>query len=396
MTTAPASPPALVVAGVSVRALAASARRGGWRVIGLDLFGDRDTRRDCEAWRCIGDAATLAIDPDRLRAGLAFAARLPGVVGWVAGGGFDGASAWLDAAGGPLPRLGCDAAAIDLVRDPRTFFATLDHLGLRHPPVRRHQPITDPHLWLAKRSGGAGGLDVVPAEEVASGRVPLRPDTYFQRREAGTPMSALFVADGRSARLLGINRQLVRGTGARPWTWAGAIGSLPDAPPADRLADMLDALVPAFGLRGLCSLDLLDDAGRLSLLEVNPRPSASMAVHDERWPGGLVRAHLDGVAGRLPSARASHRGSAPSLRGQQVVFAREGAVVDEALSDAWLADPAIHDVPRAGLRLSPGDPVCSVSAQGDDERVVAARLAARAEAVAAALSLPCPVPHDAR
>ena len=35
----------LVVAGISARIMAESARQGGWRVVALDLFGDLDTRR---------------------------------------------------------------------------------------------------------------------------------------------------------------------------------------------------------------------------------------------------------------------------------------------------------------------------------------------------------------
>jgi len=61
----------LVVAGTSARAMAESARQGGWRVIALDLFGDLDTRRASLHWDRIGDAATLAIDPDALRRSLA-------------------------------------------------------------------------------------------------------------------------------------------------------------------------------------------------------------------------------------------------------------------------------------------------------------------------------------
>ena len=40
--------PPLVLIGASVRAAAQSARRGGYRVIGIDLFGDTDTRELCD------------------------------------------------------------------------------------------------------------------------------------------------------------------------------------------------------------------------------------------------------------------------------------------------------------------------------------------------------------
>ena len=40
----------LVVAGTSARAMAESARQGGWRVLAMDLFGDLDTRRASARW----------------------------------------------------------------------------------------------------------------------------------------------------------------------------------------------------------------------------------------------------------------------------------------------------------------------------------------------------------
>ena len=48
----------IVLFGLSVRAAAEAARRDGWRVIGLDAFGDADTRAACHHWE------PLALQPD--------------------------------------------------------------------------------------------------------------------------------------------------------------------------------------------------------------------------------------------------------------------------------------------------------------------------------------------
>ncbi len=66
--------PKLVVIGMSGRALAQSAAKGGERVVVLDVFADRDTRAVAEV-ACIAADDRVAIDPERLLAALAAEAR---------------------------------------------------------------------------------------------------------------------------------------------------------------------------------------------------------------------------------------------------------------------------------------------------------------------------------
>ena len=93
--------PRIAVAGLSVRALAASARAGGFDVVGLDLFGDRDTRAACVEWHRIGSG--LHIDPVLFAATLAGLAADGRTIGWIPGGGFEGDPSLLDAGGDALP-----------------------------------------------------------------------------------------------------------------------------------------------------------------------------------------------------------------------------------------------------------------------------------------------------
>jgi predicted ATP-grasp superfamily ATP-dependent carboligase len=371
-------PATLVVAGLSARALAEAAREGGWDVVALDLFGDRDTRRASRWWRPIGEPARLRIDPVALRAALAEAALLPDAAGWVPGGGFEGAPELLEAGGAALPCLAMAADDVRRLRRPDEFFGTLDRLRIGHPAVTATPPARADG-WLAKRAGGSGGLHVRPAAEAAADPSPPPDDLYFQREQPGTPMSALFVADGERAAVVAINRLLIATLGGSRHAYAGAIGPV-CAPALERRLDAaLAALVPAFALRGLASLDFVADAqGHPWLLEINPRPSASMALHAGAWPGGLVRAHVEAVRGRLPPGPACRRAG---VRGTRVVFASCGGLVDDALSDALAATPHVHDLPAAGTRFAAGDPVCSVSAECASVDEVSRVLFARAARV---------------
>jgi predicted ATP-grasp superfamily ATP-dependent carboligase len=152
----------------------------------------------------------------------------------------------------------------------------------------------------------------------------------------------------------------VQAIGSHRHVYAGAVGPVTDATLEGVVEEALARLVPAFGLRGLASLDFIADHGHAWLLEINPRPSASMQLHADAWPGGLLRAHVDGVRGRLPQAQPVHR---PGVRGHRVVFADNGADVDALWVERAAGSAHVHDRPAAGTRFARGEPVCSVSAE---------------------------------
>jgi predicted ATP-grasp superfamily ATP-dependent carboligase len=364
----------LVVAGVWARPLAESACQAGWRVIALDLFGDADTRRASAWWARVGDPATFTIDPVLLREALQRAARERGVLGWVAGSGFEGQTEALALRVPGLPLLGMDGAAIRRVRDPATFFATLDALGLPHPAISLARP-ADSAGWLVKHCGGSGGWHIQRADESDTGTTE---GTYWQRLQPGDPLSALFLADGTRARIVALNRLLVRPLGTRPFVYHGAVGPLRDDSLAARMEDALAALVPAFGLRGMASLDFIAHDGRAWLLEVNPRPSSTMVLHAHAWDGGLMRAHVAAVQGRLPDGPPA---DLPGLRGCLTVYAPHPCRMGLALSAELALSPDCHDQPAPGARFATGEPICTVSASAPHLHALLAALDARAEHV---------------
>lgn len=369
----PLPPPGSVVAvaALSARWLAESARAAGWQVVALDLFGDADTRAAAREWLPAGDAGAGGLDPARLAAGLARARRRHGALGWIAGPGIDADPRLLDAGGAALPRWGMATGAVLAVRDPRRWFAALAAAGLAHPPVSL-QPPADPRGWLFKHAAGSGGRHIRPADEAGGGRCGPEggtagpdPGRYWQRRADGTPMSVLALADGRAARIVALNRLHVRALSPRePCVYLGAEGPVDDPALQAEVGQALLRLVPALGLRGLFSADFLAGADRITWLELNPRPSATLALHDATWPGGLLAAHLAALAGRLPGKRPC-AASVPADRRQGVrtVVATRDWSVDANLAAVLAADPAVHDRPLPGTRVRAGEPLCSVSVQ---------------------------------
>jgi predicted ATP-grasp superfamily ATP-dependent carboligase len=277
--------------------------------------------------------------------------------GLVVGAGFEGRRALLSRLSAGRRLFGNDARVVRMVKDPAKLFPTFDRLGIPHPETRRTRP-TATAGWLVKRAGGAGGTHVGPAGLEAPQR-----GTYFQRHESGVPCSVLFLADGRRAFVVGFNRQWTRAVGEqRPFVYAGAI-SAPDLPDAvDReVRSCLDRLVAETGLVGLVGLDFLWQGDRWLALEVNPRPTATLDLHDADYPRGLFDAHLEACVGHLPDTAESGR-IRRTVRAQVIMTA--GAAME--LPEGFEFPPWCRDIPRPGHRFAATDPVCTVMAEGPD------------------------------
>jgi predicted ATP-grasp superfamily ATP-dependent carboligase len=366
----------VAVAGLSARLMAESARRAGYEAIALDAFGDRDTRQAAVAWHGIGTGQGVRLEGARVLAVLGELRRQqPGLVGWIAGAGFEALPAVLAQGAGLLPLLGTPPPAQASLRHPGTFFGVLAELGLPHPATRLQRP-DRPAGWLLKDFGGSGGWQVRPA----SAAPPSPPGlAYYQQRMPGEPMSCLFIGNGREARVLGHQHQAVAALGNRPCVWHGVLGPV-EVPAAARAVTerAVHALVPRFGLRGLASLDYLLEGDAVHLLECNPRPSASMALYEGDGAPSLIDAHVRAcLHGTLPDPRTP----AGRVHGTHLVFARrvlrlDGDGLARLQHSGWC-----HDLAAAAVAIGRHEPVCTVSAEAQDLAALRGLLAARVQQV---------------
>jgi predicted ATP-grasp superfamily ATP-dependent carboligase len=370
-TSTSARAPILVVA-VTGRALAASARRGGHPVVVLDCFADADTAALARECRSVVAARGVRFDRRALLAAAAELAPASYCAGLVYGSGFEGRVPLLAQLAHGRRLLGNSPDVVRAVRDPRLFFGLLDRLGIPHPQVRMTPP-RDPAGWLAKHPGGAGGTRVQPA---GSRRFPA--EVYFQQYQRGRTLSALFLADGRRALVLGFNEQWTAPRPGLPFLYGGAVAGITPPPAvASDVRARLDALVAATGLVGLNGLDLVLRGGEWSALELNPRPTATMELHDPDYAEGLFEWHLRACEGRLPEAPVRPR----TVRAHAVVHApAEGRLTVELEFPRWC-----RDVPRAGARFAAGDPVCTVHASAPDAPRAVALVRRRQEAILSVL-----------
>jgi predicted ATP-grasp superfamily ATP-dependent carboligase len=114
----------------------------------------------------------------------------------------------------------------------------------------------------------------------------------------------------------------------------------------------------AFGLVGLNSLDMLEDGDELTILEINPRPGATLDVFDE-GPLWLWDLHCRSVRGELPPAIGT---DARPLRAATILYADRARQVPA--TPTW--EPWIADIPAPGSRIAAGDPICTVLSTGPD------------------------------
>jgi uncharacterized protein len=369
MVTADRRP--VLIAAVTGRALAASAARGGYSTVVLDYFGDRDTVAAARACRVVAAPRALRFNAAALLAGAAELASPARSAGLVYGSGFEGRPRLLSRLASGRRLFGNPAGLIARLRDPARFFPLLDRLGIPHPAVRLTPPAGGG--WLAKLGGGSGGVHVRPVE---SG--PPRPAAYYQRWEQGRPMSVLFLADGRRAMTLGISRQWITPAAGLPFRYGGAVGRAALPPGVrSRLADRLDALVRATGLVGLNGIDFLVEGERWLVLELNPRPPATMDLYDLDYPAGLFHWHLQAALGTLPPAPAPAR----AVRAHLIVHAPAAGVVGESPRfPRWC-----RDLPQPGTGFRREDPVCTVVAAGRTGQAAATLVRRRHAAMVRAL-----------
>ena len=283
----------VLIAAFSGRALAQSARRAGYVPLVVDAFGDADTRAAAGDYVHMPDAIRFGFRGKPLATALARLAKsAPSKpIGLVLGSGFEDRPKLIANLDDTFRILGTKAATVAEVKDPRTFFPLLKQLGIAHPETSLAPP-DDPAGWLVKRRGAAGGAHI---RAVRSGR-SYGPAHYFQRQISGTPMSVLAVTSS-GGMAMELSRQWVASSARRPFRYGGAaIIDYAETPAQDAMIRAAALLIELLDPHGLVSFDFMVEGDDAYLLEVNPRPGATLDVFDDAR-GNLFRAHVEAGLG---------------------------------------------------------------------------------------------------
>ena len=215
------------------------------------------------------------------------------------------------------------------VRDPALLGASLRAAGFAYPrtfsadeaPARAgsHAPLAAQAGPRRRRPRGA---------RVARRPAARRRDRAgAHRRRSRAPRRRS--PTGAPPSLLGVSEQLIgrRALGARGWKWCGNVAP-PRLPAAEqrragrRRQAICAHLAAAFGLRGVFGVDLVWDGARPWVVEVNPRPVASLETIDAAHGVRSFAAHLEALrrppagARRAEPVRGGRQGGAVRDRGR--------------------------------------------------------------------------------
>ena len=336
---------------MSGRALAASARRAGFVPLVADFFADADTRQIAHSCHKLDDLKGgfqwKALAP-ALEA-LAEAAPSP-LLGVVYGSGFEDRPGLLAKIAERWPLLGNGPSVVERVKSPEVFFTELARLGIPHP-----RTVMDPAAagsgWLAKRQGGAGGSHIVTSHIVTSQASPQpAPPGGGQQKAA-----LIFRRSWKAARCRPCSPEpgpALRCSASassgrpRPHVRNGAMAAR-RGPPSyrqdleARLTHSVERVAQCFDLKGLGSADFLVNGEDFYLLEINPRPGATLDIFDsEAEP--LLRIHLEAVLeNRLPTALRN----LPAATAAAIVYATEPITVSQTM--IW-PDWTVRSAPHRG------------------------------------------------
>ena len=352
--------------GLSTRAIAESAVRGGNSIFTLDYFGDRDQRELVKNHSLSRDyhlpfsaASLLKASSDLNFDTVLYTSNLenhPEVVGELAG---------------RANVLGNRPEVLRLVRDWAVLRKFCRQRSIPHPPTLlpgEEHLATSEFNWLCKPARGGGGSGIGPWD----GR-RLNRNFILQACVDGLPASAAFVADGKKGVVIGLSRQLIGldEFGAAGYSWCGNILPLPLENDKIRcvleeVAEMVGLLTRHFGLKGVGGIDIIISEGsdgrtRPFLVEINPRYTASMELFEQIYGLNIYSLHSDAVNGCLPEFSLNKHLNRP-FAGKAIVFARNSVTTPD--TGRW-SEHGRRDIPFPNDEIKKGRPVCTVFAKGD-------------------------------
>ncbi|MBA4066448.1 MAG: hypothetical protein C0501_22595 [Isosphaera sp.] len=357
------------VVGASARAAVHSLARAGYPAWAVDLFADRDLARVAPCAACPWDEYPTALP--RLASQFP-----PGPVLYT--GGLENHPDIVAGLAAARELWGNPPAVLELVRDPHRLFPLLARCGFEVPAVvPAGEPCPSAGRWLRKPLRAAGGLGIRPA----SPGEPPSPHHYFQEFVAGRAMSAVY----GGTTLIGVTEQLVGEAWlhAKPFGYCGSVG--PVEPPADVFLRRIDVFA-AFDLREYWNLDFVLRAGRAVPVELNPRYTASMEVHEHANRCAAYSAWLPARGGASPAV-----GKAVYYAPCDLTFLAAGPWEADLAGpfDPWRL-PAFADIPEPGAPVPAGYPVVTLLVAGSSPADCRDRLQSRAAELDRLLGVPTP------
>jgi predicted ATP-grasp superfamily ATP-dependent carboligase len=177
--------------------------------------------------------------------------------------------------------------------------------------------------------------------------------------------------------VLGFSAQWTDPLPGAPFRYGGAVRPAGLATAVEEaVGEAAAGIAEAFGLVGLNSVDFLVGSEGWYLIEVNPRPGATLDVFGPRQ-GSLLGLHVEASKGRVPAEKPSFSAAAAA----RIVYARRGLnSVPQCSWPDWTADRQ-----PPGSRVDCGAPLCTVLATAQTPQQARRLVEQRAHSIRVAL-----------
>ena len=330
--------------------LAQAAKKAGLKALVIDLFADLDTQDYAIAFYQIPSLTEQHLAP-----AVNYFINRYAVSHVIYGSGFEYYPESLYYLNSRLILLGNSPDTFVKLHNKPEFFSILDALNIAHPDVVFNAP-NDAENWLVKPMQGLGGAGIKRYQNNNTSESAC----YWQKYHAGAQHSVLFLANGKLTQVLGFNTQWTIGLSeSEEFIFSGIVNSTELLNEHKALVmDWLNKIVPIFRLKGLNSLDFIQSGDNSYLLEINPRPSASMQLYD----GDLINRHIKASQGKLSDYNFVQNG----YSAYQIVYADQDVMIPEVfLWPDWCLD-----LPEAGSLIHTGQPICSIIAHRREHEIL--------------------------
>ncbi len=377
----------IAIVGFSARAASQIAKKAGFDVVAVDVCADRDLICDCRSHFHLDDSEW----PDALNALYPSAPLL-------LTGGMEHRTHLLERCRAASNRCGPTAHQLDCMRSLDNWAKWANSCDIGWPitcrtwqeVIRYEKPLRQLN-WLMKpfkSAGGIGTTELFSTNVFADDFTKEQSVFYFQKRLPGETIGVTFLSSEFGSTLVGATAAWIPDSKlpGMNYVYPGSYGPV-------SLSDKQLAKLQLFarttgnesGLLGLWQADFLLYEGELTLLEINPRWSASMDILEVCLNAGLVEMHHACINMKMSPAifcKYSNdciheaKSAVTLMLGKLVVYANDPLIVTQSQSDEWwskrwgcdlvslLKGSQFADIPSAGTKIAKGHPILTVLTSG--------------------------------
>ena len=223
---------------------------------------------------------------------------------------------------------------------------------------------------MIKPRRGAGGWRNAIVRTAAEQRAweMLYPDAEYIRQEiiTGIPASVCCVADGKRARAVAVNEQILRGDGEYSFGFCGSITPF-DHPLSGQMMKIAEQIAAASGCTGTIGVDFVVGDEMPYAIEINPRFQGTVDTVERACGCNLFQYHVDACAGTLPLSSPVTK----QVAVRSILFADRDITIQ---ADLKHLKSCIADIPHPGDYFESGQALVSVYGWGDTRDAACALL----------------------